>query len=107
MLNSNVALVILTIVQFILIVLFFYSISQIKANAKLISRKDMSRCKKLDVYEKLNYISHLLLAIVMVVKTNHENNIRFFESQEFVWIIDVIIMGISTISFFLRIYKRR
>ena len=104
-LNPNVALVILTILQCVSIIAYFYSIKQIKVNAKRISRKDMSRYKNLVFSQKLNLISHLVLAVVMVIKTNIENTINFSESHEVLWLIDIVIMAIATISFVWRIYK--
>ena len=104
-LNPNVALVILTILQCVSIIAYFYSIKQIKVNAKRISRKDMSRYKNLVFSQKLNLISHLVLAVVMVIKTNIENTINFSESYDVLWLIDIVIMAIATISFVWRIYK--
>lgn len=104
-LNPNVALVILTILQCVSIIAYFYSINQIKVNAKRISRKDMSRYKNLVFSQKLNLISHLVLAVVIVIKTNIENTINFSESHEVLWLIDIVIMAIATISFVWRIYK--
>ena len=65
----------------------------------------MSRYKNLVFSQKLNLISHLVLAVVMVIKTNIENTINFSESHEVLWLIDIVIMAIATISFVWRIYK--
>lgn len=65
----------------------------------------MSRYKNLIFSQKLNFISHLILAIVMVIKTNHENTINFSESHKALWLIDIVIMAIATVSFVWRIYK--
>lgn len=65
----------------------------------------MSRYKNLVFSQKLNLISHFILAIVMVIKTNYENTINFSESHNVLWLIDIVVMAIATISFVWRLYK--
>lgn len=104
-LDDKMALILFTILQCTCIVAFYISVIKIKKYSRLISRKDMSFSKRLKRAEIINKVSHFILAVVMVFKTDLENKIDYHEANEVLWMIDVVIMGISTISFVLRIYK--
>ena len=97
--------IILTVLQYLGIALYFFFINRIKVYSRQISRNDMSLVDKLKRAEKLMFYSHLFIAIIMIVKTNYENNVGLCYTCELIWGIDVAIMIIFTLSFIWRIYK--
>lgn len=97
--------IILTVLQYLGIALYFFFINRIKVYSRQISRNDMSLVDKLKRAEKLMFYSHLFIVIIMIVKTNYENKVKFSDICEPLWFIDVVFMAIFTLSFVWRIYK--
>lgn len=97
--------IVLTFLQYLGIAVYFFFINRIKVYSRQISRNDMSLVDKLKRAEKLMFYSHLFIAIIMIVKTNYENNVGLCYTCELIWGIDVAIMIIFTLSFIWRIYK--
>lgn len=97
--------IILTVLQFLGISIYIFTIKRIKSDSKQITSKDSSFTNKLNRTKKMMFYTHLFLAIIMIVKTSYENKVGFRNICRLLWLIDLVILTFFTISFVWRVYK--
>lgn len=97
--------IILTVLQYLGIALYIFTIKRIKIYTKRITTEDNSMASKLNRTKKIMFYTHFFISVIMIVKTNYENKVGFRDVCKLFWFVDVVVLSYFAFSFVWKVYK--